>query len=58
VTFDVDANGSINVFASEKTTGKSSRMTVTNEKGRLSKEDIERMVDEAEEYQSALVIFI
>lgn len=51
VTFDIDANGILNVSASDKTTGKSNRITITNDKGRLSKEDIERMVDEAEKYK-------
>ena len=48
VSFDVDANGILNVSASEKSTGKSQKITITNDKGRLSKEDIERMVEEAE----------
>ncbi|KAJ7709977.1 heat shock protein 70 family [Mycena rosella] len=52
VTFDIDANGILNVSASDKTTGKSNRITITNDKGRLSKEDIERMVDEAERYKA------
>ena len=52
VTFDIDANGILNVSASEKSTGKSSKITITNDKGRLSKEDIERMVEEAEKYKS------
>jgi hypothetical protein len=47
VTFDIDANGILNVSASDKTTGKSNRITITNEKGRLS-EEIDRMVEEAE----------
>lgn len=51
VTFDIDANGILNVSASDKTTGKSNRITITNDKGRLSKEEIERMVDEAERYK-------
>jgi len=51
VTFDVDANGILNVNASDKTTGKSNKITITNDKGRLSKEDIERMVSEAEKYR-------
>ncbi|VVT45228.1 uncharacterized protein SAPINGB_P000680 [Magnusiomyces paraingens] len=51
VTFDIDANGILNVFAVEKGTGKSSKITITNDKGRLSKEDIERMVSEAEKYK-------
>ncbi|KIL69687.1 hypothetical protein M378DRAFT_97519 [Amanita muscaria Koide BX008] len=52
VTFDIDANGILNVSAADKTTGKSSRITITNDKGRLSKEEIERMVQEAEKYKS------
>ncbi|VVT45273.1 uncharacterized protein SAPINGB_P000695 [Magnusiomyces paraingens] len=51
VTFDIDANGILNVSAVEKGTGKSSKITITNDKGRLSKEDIERMVSEAEKYK-------
>ncbi|KAL0109337.1 hypothetical protein PUN28_014427 [Cardiocondyla obscurior] len=52
VTFDIDANGILNVSAIEKTTGKENKITITNDKGRLSKEDIERMVNEAETYRS------
>ena len=48
VTYDVDANGILNVSANEKSTGKSQKITITNEKGRLNKDDIERMVKEAE----------
>jgi len=51
VTFDIDANGIINVSAVEKGTGKSNKITITNDKGRLSKEDIERMLAEAEKYK-------
>jgi heat shock protein 1/8 len=51
VTFDIDANGILNVSAADKTTGKSSRITITNDKGRLSKEEIERMVADAEKYK-------
>lgn len=50
VSFDIDANGILNVSAAEKSTGKSSKITITNEKGRLSKEDIERMVSESEKF--------
>merc|ERR1711861_12320 len=50
VTFDVDANGILNVGAKDKTTGKENQITITNEKGRLSKDDIDRMVQEAEQY--------
>jgi heat shock protein 1/8 len=52
VVFDIDANGILNVSACDKTTGKSNRITVTNDKGRLSKEEIERMVSQAEKYKS------
>ncbi|KAI0928673.1 Homospermidine synthase 1 [Taiwanofungus camphoratus] len=52
VTFDIDANGILNVSAADKTTGKSNRITITNDKGRLSKEEIERMVNEAEKYKA------
>ena len=50
VTFEIDANGILKVSASDKVAGKSESITITNDKGRLSKEDIERMVDEAEKY--------
>jgi L1 cell adhesion molecule like protein len=52
VTFDIDANGILNVSAEDKTTGNKNRITITNDKGRLSKEQIERMVREAEQYKS------
>jgi len=52
VTFDIDANGILNVSAVEKGTGKSSKITITNDKGRLSKDDIERMVRDAEKYKA------
>jgi len=51
VTFDIDANGILNVSAVDKSTGKSNKITITNDKGRLSKEDIEKMVQEAEKYK-------
>ncbi|RHZ55656.1 molecular chaperone Hsp70 [Aspergillus thermomutatus] len=51
VTFDVDANGIMNVSAVEKGTGKTNKITITNDKGRLSKEDIERMLADAEKYK-------
>jgi L1 cell adhesion molecule like protein len=51
VTFDLDANGIMNVSAVEKGTGKSNKIVITNDKGRLSKEDIERMLSEAEKYK-------
>ncbi|KAI8988683.1 hsp71-like protein [Pilobolus umbonatus] len=52
VTFDVDANGILNVSALDKTTGKTNKITITNDKGRLSKEEIERMVNDAEKYKA------
>ncbi|KAG2107674.1 heat shock protein 70 family [Suillus discolor] len=52
VTFEIDANGIMKVGAADKGTGKSESITITNEKGRLSKEDIERMVREAEDFAS------
>jgi heat shock 70kDa protein 1/2/6/8 len=51
VTFDLDANGVLNVNAVDKAGGKSNKITITNDKGRLSKDDIERMVSEAEKYK-------
>jgi L1 cell adhesion molecule like protein len=52
VVFDIDSNGILNVSASEKSTGKSNKIAITNDKGRLSKEEIERMVAEAEKYKN------
>ncbi|BHF73196.1 Heat shock cognate 71 kDa protein [Sparganum proliferum] len=52
VTFDIDANGILNVSAVDKSTGKQNKITITNDKGRLSKEDIERMVNEAEKFKA------
>merc|ERR1719201_524893 len=52
VTFDIDANGILNVSAEDKNTGQKNKITITNDKGRLSKEDIERMVQEAEKYKA------
>ena len=51
VTFDIDANGILNVSAIDKSTGKENKITITNDKGRLSAEDIQRMVNEAEKYK-------
>merc|ERR1719231_2162810 len=50
VTFEIDANGILQVSAEDKGTGKAEKITITAEKGRLSEEDIERMVKEAEEF--------
>merc|ERR1712126_788246 len=52
VTFDVDANGILNVSAVDKSTGKENKITITNDKGILSKEDIERMVQDAEKFKA------
>merc|ERR1712158_292995 len=51
VTFDIDANGILNVSACDKSTGKENKITITNDKGRLSKEEIEKMVQEAERFK-------
>jgi L1 cell adhesion molecule like protein len=51
VSFDLDANGIMNVSASDKSTGKTNKITITNDKGRLSQDDIERMVKEAERFK-------
>jgi len=51
VTFDIDANGILNVTAVDKSTGRQNKITITNDKGRLSKDDIERMVKEADQYK-------
>ncbi|ESQ50099.1 hypothetical protein EUTSA_v10002169mg [Eutrema salsugineum] len=50
--FDIDANGILNVSAEDKTTGKKKKITITNNKGHLSKDEIEKMVQEAEKYKS------
>ncbi|KAL9050699.1 MAG: hypothetical protein Q9162_006473 [Coniocarpon cinnabarinum] len=50
VNFDIDANGLLKVAAADKGTGKSESITITNDKGRLSKEEIDRMIEEAEQY--------
>jgi len=52
VTFDIDANGILNVSACDKSTGKLNKITITNDKGRLSKEEIERMVSDAEKFKA------
>ncbi|KAF9932496.1 ATPase with role in protein import into the ER [Linnemannia zychae] len=50
VTFEIDANGILRVSASDKGTGKTESVTITNDKGRLSDEEIERMIKEAEQF--------
>jgi len=52
VTFDIDANGILNVSAVDKSSGKQEKITITNDKGRLSKEDIEKMVSDAEKFKA------
>merc|ERR1712015_117629 len=52
VTFEVDVNGILNVSAADKSTGKQNKITITNDKGRLSKEEIERMVNDAEKFKA------
>merc|ERR1711935_860452 len=52
VTFYIDANGILNVSAADKATGKHEKITITNDKGRLSKEEIEKMVSDAEKYKA------
>merc|ERR1711945_29416 len=52
VTFDIDANGILNVSAQDKASGKTNQITITNEKGRLSQAEIDRMVQEAEKYKA------
>ncbi|XP_068243861.1 heat shock 70 kDa protein cognate 4-like [Palaemon carinicauda] len=50
VTFDIDANGILNVSATEESSGKSEKITITNDSGRLNKEEVDRMIKEAEMY--------
>merc|ERR1712073_285776 len=52
VTFDIDANGILNVSAVDKSTNKQSKITITNDQGRLSKEEIERMVNDADNFKA------
>ena len=51
VTFDIDANGILNVTAKDKGSGKDKKITIKNDKGRLSKEEVEKMINEAEKYK-------
>merc|ERR1712086_134065 len=51
ITYDVDANGILSVNAVEKSSGKEEKITITNDSSRLSKEDIDRMVEEAERFK-------
>ena len=52
VGFDIDANGILNVSATDKSTNKTNNITITNEKGRLSKEEIDAKCKEAEEFEA------
>jgi len=52
VTFDIDANGILNVSAKDKNTGKDEKITIKNDKGRLSQEEVDRMVADAEKYKT------
>merc|ERR1712102_42816 len=52
VTFDIDANGILNVSACDKATGKAEKITIPNDKGRLSKKEIEKMVADADEFRA------
>merc|ERR1719326_609649 len=52
VTFDIDANGILNVTAQDKASGKTQKITITNDKGRLTKEEIEKMVNDAEKFKA------
>ena len=51
VTFEIDENGIMNVSAVDKQTSKNAKITITNNKGRLSKEEIEKLVKDAEKYK-------
>merc|ERR1712073_127389 len=54
VTFDIDANGILNVSAADKSTGKQNKITITNDKGRLSADEIERMVNDDEKFKDKI----
>ncbi len=51
VSFDIDANGIMNILAADKSSGKSNKITITNDKGRLTKEQIEEMIKKAEQFK-------
>lgn len=53
VSFDLDANGILTVTAQDKGTGKASNITISNEKGRLSQEEVDRLIKEAEKHKEA-----
>jgi heat shock protein 1/8 len=52
VTFEIDANGILNVSAADKATGKHEKITITNDKGRLTKDEIEKMLKDAERFKA------
>lgn len=52
MTFDIDANGILTVTAEDKSTGRSEGITISNDKGRLTKQDIEKMLQDAEKYKA------
>jgi heat shock protein 1/8 len=52
VTFDIDANGILNVSAKDNSTGRSNQIQIKNDKGRLSKEEIDRMLNDAEKFRA------
>ena len=52
VTFDIDTNGIMNVNAVDKATGNAKKITITNDKGRLSREEIEKMVSDGEKFKA------
>lgn len=52
VTFDIDENGIMNIHAEDKASKKTNKITITNDKGRLSKDDIERLVRDAEKFKT------
>ena len=52
ITFNINANGILNVSAIEKSTGKENKITITNDKGRLSQKEIDRIINEAERYKA------
>ncbi|XP_022118662.2 heat shock protein 68 [Pieris rapae] len=52
VTFDIDANGILNVSAEDKSTGRSERITISNDKGRLNKVEIDKMLHDAERFKA------
>lgn len=52
MTFDIDANGILNVSAEDKSTGRSEHITISNDKGRLTRNDIDKMLNEAERFKA------